>query len=186
MVKMWVRAHTVLCVIALMVGTMAGPRDRKLAGEEWPYYGGDPGATKYSTLDQITAANVKDLRVAWRHPGIPPDAAKAYPEILKELPGRERHLFFENSSNESRNNFQSTPLMVGGVMYAVNLIGLVEAIDPLTGKALWVQEPLLQGLAGYADRQKIRGLGYWREGTDARTFNVRGRYLFALDAKTGK
>jgi glucose dehydrogenase len=186
MVKMWVRALTLLCGIGLMAGTMAAPRDRKLAGAEWPYYGGDPGATKYSTLDQITAANVKDLHVAWRHPGIPPEVATAYPEILKELPGRERHLFFENSSNESRNNFQSTPLMVDGVMYAVNLIGLVEAIDPVTGKTLWVQEPLLQGLAGYADRQKIRGLGYWRDGNDARTFNVRGRSLFALDAKTGK
>jgi glucose dehydrogenase len=27
---------------------------------------------------------------------------------------------------------------------------------------------------------------YWRDGQDARTISVRGRYLFALNAKTGK
>ena len=28
---------------------------------EWRYYGGDPGNTKYSPLDQINAKNVKEL-----------------------------------------------------------------------------------------------------------------------------
>ena len=33
---------------------------------EWRYYGGDAGSTKYSPLDQINKDNVKDLRIAWR------------------------------------------------------------------------------------------------------------------------
>src|SRR4026208_1903436 len=33
---------------------------------EWRFFGGDAGATRYSPPNQITAANVRDLRVAWR------------------------------------------------------------------------------------------------------------------------
>ena len=32
-----------------------------------PYYGGDPGAMRYSTLTQITAANVSKLKEVWRY-----------------------------------------------------------------------------------------------------------------------
>src|ERR1700709_2152877 len=35
------------------------------ANGEWRYYGGDAGTTKYSPLDQINAANVKDLKIVW-------------------------------------------------------------------------------------------------------------------------
>jgi len=33
---------------------------------EWRFYAGDAGSTKYSPLDQINAANVKQLEIAWR------------------------------------------------------------------------------------------------------------------------
>ena len=33
---------------------------------EWRTYGGDLGHTRYSPLDQINAANFKELEVAWR------------------------------------------------------------------------------------------------------------------------
>ena len=32
---------------------------------EWRSYGGDTGSTKYSALDQITAENFNDPKVAW-------------------------------------------------------------------------------------------------------------------------
>ncbi len=35
------------------------------AQQGWTVYGGDPGNTRYSTLSQITPANVKNLKVAW-------------------------------------------------------------------------------------------------------------------------
>ena len=34
---------------------------------EWPYYGGDAGGQRYSTLDQINKQNVKQLKVAWTY-----------------------------------------------------------------------------------------------------------------------
>ena len=54
---------------------------------QWPTYGGDLGNTRYAPLDQITAANFKDLHVAWR---FRTDSLGPKPEY----------------------NFQSTPLMV--------------------------------------------------------------------------
>ena len=33
---------------------------------EWRVNGGDTGSTRYAPLDQINAANVKDLQVIWR------------------------------------------------------------------------------------------------------------------------
>jgi glucose dehydrogenase len=35
------------------------------AAQDWPSYGNDPGAQRFSTLDQIRAANVARLRTAW-------------------------------------------------------------------------------------------------------------------------
>src|SRR6185369_15969974 len=40
---------------------------RKPAGKEWPAAGGDWGNTRYSTLDKINVANVKELGGAWQH-----------------------------------------------------------------------------------------------------------------------
>ena len=53
---------------------LAAPRPRAVPGTgppstatgEWPTYGGDLASTKYSPLDQITAANFASLKVAWR------------------------------------------------------------------------------------------------------------------------
>lgn len=35
------------------------------AGQDWPYRGGDPGGTRFSTLTEITPANVATLERAW-------------------------------------------------------------------------------------------------------------------------
>jgi len=38
-----------------------------LLGQEWPFYAGDAGGTKYSALDQINRANVTRLKQAWTY-----------------------------------------------------------------------------------------------------------------------
>src|SRR4051812_7186759 len=61
-------------------------------GGEWRTYGGDLASTHYSPLDQINKDNFDKLEIAWR---FKTDALGPKPEF----------------------NFQSTPLMVGGVVY---------------------------------------------------------------------
>ena len=75
--------------------------------------------------------------------------------------------------------------MVGGVLFAPNAIGFVEAFDAGTGKTLWVEPPLDSGPTGYRG-STTRGVAYWRSGDDARLLVQHSEYLLALDPKTGK
>lgn len=140
----------------------ASARQAQSERVEWRYYSGDNGSTKYSPLDQINKSNVASLKIAWKRPQV--DAS-----LLQGAPVR------------LLNNFRSTPIMVDGVLYASNGVGLAEAFDPETGKTLWVQKPDAEGMRGSANR----GVAYWGAGTDARIITFRNRYLYALNPKTG-
>ena len=133
----------------------------------WTYYAGDKGATRYSPLDQITRENVKNLRVAWRRPAIDPQLKQTYPDLSPS------------------NYFRSTPIIIGGTLYAPDGVGLLEAFDATSGRGVWTQEPThptMQEAAG----ESTRGAEYWRRGNDERVLIVRGQYLYAVNAKTGK
>jgi quinoprotein glucose dehydrogenase len=134
---------------------------------EWRYFAGDIGSTRYSPLAQITKENVRQLRVTWRRPAVNPAATTGIGDFRVNP------------------NFHSTPLMIGGVLYASNGVGLVEAMDPQTGSTLWMQKPL------DADGKKLegtsnRGLAYWTDGSDRRLLAIRGPHLFALNPETGE
>jgi quinoprotein glucose dehydrogenase len=152
---------------AIVLGTALAAAQQGARGGEWTRYGGDAGTTKYAPLDQINQANVSQLRVAWRREAVDASLSTRVPNLSYS------------------NNFRATPLMIGGVLYSPNAIGLVEAFHPGTGKTLWVQEPFPgdpgQGLQG----DSARGVAYWSEGTERRLFVIRGEYLVALDPRTG-
>lgn len=133
---------------------------------QWRYYSGDQGASKYSPLAQINANNVNSLQIAWRRPAVNPALLEAFPETAYY------------------NNFRNTPLMVDGVLFGSNGIGLLEAFHPATGEVLWMQKPTEDngGLRGSA----MRGVAYWEDESDRRLFTVRGEHLYALDADNGE
>jgi len=148
---------TVLVLATAVVHSQSG---------EWRSYSGDPGSRKYSPLDQITKANVRNLKIAWRRPAVDP-----------QLLARDSELKFQN-------NFRATPLMVNGVLYSPNGIGLVEAFNPGTGQTIWVQE-LPPGVA-LRGGDSTRGVAYWRDGANERIFVQRGEALMALNLRTGQ
>jgi glucose dehydrogenase len=152
--------------LALGVASIHGADARKTG--EWPYYSGDNHSTKYSPLDQIDRDNVARLRVAWRRPQVDPALLASNPEL------------------RLANRYTATPIMVNGVLYAPDGLGLVEAIDPETGKTLWAQKPLVPGPDGLQGGGAHWGVAYWSQGSEARIFSTRGQYLFALDAKNGQ
>ena len=49
-----------LCGIAAPILAQYGAKNG-----EWTVFGGDPGSTRYSPLDQINRDNVRNLQVAW-------------------------------------------------------------------------------------------------------------------------
>jgi quinoprotein glucose dehydrogenase len=86
------------------------------------------------------------------------------------------------------NYLRSTPIVIDGVLYAQNVHGLVVAFDGETGKTVWEQE-LFARTREEAAGSSTRGVDYWRGGggnADQRIFAIRGEYLYALNAQTGK
>ncbi|MEQ8312765.1 MAG: pyrroloquinoline quinone-dependent dehydrogenase [Gammaproteobacteria bacterium] len=131
---------------------------------EWPSYGGDLGNTRYSNLDQINADNFSELEVAWRFKT-------------------------DNLGPRPEYRFQSTPLMIDGVIFSTaGSRRSVVALDAATGELLWVHRFEEGRRAEEAPRQLSgRGLSYWAEGNDRRIIYVTPGYqMIALDADTGQ
>jgi quinoprotein glucose dehydrogenase len=139
---------------------------------EWRQYGGSQGFDRYSPLDLINRGNIQGLRVLWTRPALDSSLTQQFPDLTAGA------------------YFRSTPIMVEGILYAPDGVGLVEAFDARSGKTLWVQQPYAPTLAE-AIGGSTRGVAYWK-GIGAsgicqtRIFNIHGNYLYALDARSGK
>src|SRR5262249_46417916 len=119
---------------------------------EWPAYAGTYASAKYSPLDQINAANVATLALAWRWTSPDQAVRAAHPGLAPSF----RH--------------EATPLMVNGVLYTSTSLSQVAAIDAASGRAKWVFDP-----EAYKRRKSAtslgwvhRGVAHWRDGADER------------------
>ncbi|MBI1872832.1 MAG: pyrroloquinoline quinone-dependent dehydrogenase [Acidobacteria bacterium] len=159
--RWFVRVAPVVCAFLATTVVIAGQSGAK--NGEWRTYGGDLGHTRYSPLDQITAANFGKLEIAWR---LKTDNLGSRPEFQLEV----------------------TPLMANGVVYATaGTRRAVVALDAATGEVLWVHGER-EGPRGAAAPRQLsgRGLAYWSDGAEERILYVTPGYrMIALDAKTG-
>ena len=134
---------------------------------EWLYYGGDPGGMKYSPLTDVNANNVMRLRLAWQwsHWETPLEQYKTSPGF-----------------------FESTPLMIDGVLYVTTPYNSIAALDAETGAERWRfdGEGYKLGQLLSASGWKLRGTAFWRDGDKLRVFLNSRHRLFSLDARTGK
>ncbi len=141
------------------------------AAGEWSQFSGDLQGTKYSPLDRITAENADQLGIAWRWPS--PDRE------IEPLNPRWR-----------ASKYQDTPLIIDGVMYTVTTLGLVAALDPGTGRTLWVHDP--ESYQGFDTRPangsfSHRGMAYWRGGAARRLLiGTVDAQLLSIDTETGR
>jgi quinoprotein glucose dehydrogenase len=136
------------------------------ANVEWPQYGGNIAAQRYSPLAQINRDNASRLEIAWTF-----NTANYGPKP------------------EARN--ETTPLMIDGVLYTtVGITRNVVAIDPKTGETLWAWRPNdgEQRFAAAPRKTSGRGLSYWKDGAGSeRLFVVTpGFFLVSLDPATGR
>src|SRR5471032_2009150 len=134
------------------------------AAGDWPHYTADIRGTKYSPLDQISAANFRALEVAWR---FKTDMLGPRPEYKLE----------------------GTPLAINGVLYTTGgTRRSVVALDGKTGELLWAHSYREGERAAVSPRQLSgRGVAYWSDGKgDDRVLYVTTGYrLVAISAKTG-
>jgi quinoprotein glucose dehydrogenase len=160
----------IAAVVAAVVVALA-VTDGQTTGE-WRYYAGDLASTKYSPLDQINRSNVSRLRIAWRRPQIGSDFTAA------------------NSTSRLGNNYRSTPLMINGVLFATNAVGVAEAFDPETGRPLWSQKIAgdLGGTGPAGLGGAIRAVAHWNGNGagERRIFTYHKQFLYALNPETGE
>jgi len=144
---------------ALLGGSvLAGNFAMAAPGEDWPNYGNDRGAQRYSPLTQITPANVTSLKVAWTYHMKPADATRVATS-------------------------ETTPLVVGNVMYLGSPYGRIVALDATTGKEIWNYK-----MPGNT-RPAPRGMAYWPgDGKYAPEllFGTNDGKMMAINVKTGK
>jgi quinoprotein glucose dehydrogenase len=154
---------TFVCVTLLGSATIAQ------TSADWPTFGGDAGGGQYSALEQVSAANVGRLKLAWTH----------------------------NSGDKAW--LQATPIHANNSLYYCTPMNRVIALDPVTGKERWRFDPHKDdGGEGLIDqpRQTVRcrSVAYWeapepRAGIpcEKRVFkgDINGN-VYAIDADTGK
>jgi quinoprotein glucose dehydrogenase len=122
-------------------GSAAAAPPADVAGENWPHYGGTLAGQRYSSLDQITTANVDQLEVAWTY-------------RTGEVRG---------PRDVTETTYQVTPIKIGNLLYLCTAHSVAIALDPVTGTERWRFDP--QG--GYEDdrqHQTCRGLAYFSVG----------------------
>jgi quinoprotein glucose dehydrogenase len=136
-------------------------RSSQFAGDDWPFYHGDPGGTHYSTLQQINLQTVSGLEVAWTY-----ETGDAF------------------GQGRSQSDMQSNPLIIGGRMFLVSPKGRLICLDPASGAELWAYDP--SGDVPVKTKQRSRGVSYWKGGDDERVFFTFRKDLIAVDARTGQ
>jgi alcohol dehydrogenase (cytochrome c) len=120
--------------------------------QNWLTYSGDYSSHHYSLLQQISLANVKDLELKW---------------------------VFQAQSLQK---FESTPLVVDGVMYVTQPPNDVVALDPKTGRAFWVYRYSPSSDAKPCCGRVNRGVAMLGDTLFMATIDA---HLIAIDAKNG-
>lgn len=148
------------------------PLTNKEPSIEWPAYGRDVQGTRYLPAVNITRDNVDQLEVAriFRTGEADADFATTEPA-----------------------SFESTPIVVDGIMYVATPLGRVIALDAANGEERWVYDPEIRRDVTYGDFAS-RGISTWLNeavvigGNCRRTLYVANAQsqLVALDARTGK
>jgi len=164
-----------MAIIAALLAACSQPPQPRLppaADVDWPFYGGDAGGERYSPAAQITAANVRALKIAWTY-------------STGDVASKGRAL--RDAA------FEDTPILAGGRLYVCSPFNEVSAVDPGTGRQLWRFDPKIDTRVDYPNSFACRGVAYWRdpaappsaECSERIYMNSNDRRLFALDARTG-
>ena len=139
---------------------------------DWPSYGFDPAGTRFSPAAQITPANAHSLTLAWTY---------RTGETRPELAAR------------NRAEFETTPIVIGGVMYLNTPLGRLIALDPTSGSELWTFDARVDRAVDPGDFAS-RGVTAWTDPAASHDAPCAMRIflatvdarLIAIDGRTGK
>jgi quinoprotein glucose dehydrogenase len=149
-----------ICTCCVVVGAKAGSQSNPVhqtggANADWPVYGGTEANIKYSKLAQINVHNVATLKEVWRFDS-------------KETGGLE-----------------TTPIIIGKVLYAYTPQQEVIALDAASGRLLWKFDSQKDFGADRVASRAERGLSYWQSGNDRRVLAGISHYVYEINAADG-
>src|SRR4051812_19691087 len=148
------------------------------AAEDWVAYGGTGHGTRYSSLNEITAKNVGNLKLAWEF--------------------RTGDTKTPDDPDEFTN--EATPLKIGDLLYTCSPHQIVFALEAATGKLRWRFDPQIERHKSF-QHMTCRGVSYHETAPGAVTADgapapsdcprriflpTNDGRLFALDADAGK
>jgi alcohol dehydrogenase (cytochrome c) len=154
------RRFCFLAAILIVIGSATAaqvPAERLLRAIEepqnWLMYSGDYAGRRYSPLTQISPANVRNLEMKWIYQG----------QVL--------------------GSWESSPLVVGGVMYVTQRPNDIVALDAKTGRIFWIYK--YTGSSDYkvccgANNRGLAILG------DTLFMGTLDAHLVAVDARSGR
>lgn len=148
------RLAIALAFAGLLPAQVAYERILKAESEpaNWLTYSGNYAGHRFSSLNQITEANVANLRPLWAY------------------------------QTNSLQKFETTPIVVDGVMYISEPPSNVTALDTRTGRALWKYRRTMPEDVRVCCGQVNRGVAVLGDLVYVGTIDA---HLVALNAKTG-
>src|SRR5438105_7153644 len=155
---MRIRAFAILAATVLPLMAQAPVTYERLlqADQEpgnWLMYSGNYKSWRFSRLDQIHTRNVKDLRVKW---------------------------LFQGRQQEK---FETTPLVIDGIMYLTRPENDVFALDAETGRVMWTYSHRNPERTYNCCGRVNRGLAILGNRLYMNTLDM---HLIAIDAKSGR
>ena len=139
-------------MVALLLSAAAAPLS--CSAGHWPYYGGDAGSSKYSSLAQIDAGNVQ-LAASRMDLGQSRRCARLL-RTTRERPGY----------------FKPTPIMIDGVLYTSTAFSQVAAIDAghrARRAGFSIRSAYTAGRRPANSGWQHRGVAYWSGKVGGRT-----------------
>ena len=121
--------------------------------QNWLTYSGNYASTRFTPLAQITPANVRNLKLQWVY------------------------------QSPVAGNWQTTPLVVDGIMYLTQRLNDVVALDAATGRAFWTYRYTPSADRVVCCGANNRGLAILGNTLYMGTLDAQ---LIAIDAKSGR
>jgi glucose dehydrogenase len=133
------------------------------AKNDWPMFGGDAGAQRFSTLSQVNVSNVTKLKLAWQY-GIDPNLSRLT-AAQRVIPPTE-----------------AVPIVIGNVLFTPTAKHTIVALETDTGREIWKYDLGKPGAP-------LRGVTFWPG--DAKNppqifAGLSDGHLIALNALDGK
>lgn len=146
-----------LIICTLLAYSCEQPTESYIDYSNWETYSGDPSGAKYSSLTQINATNVNNLRPAWVYRA-------------------------DDMQTSPRTEIQCNPIIIGEIIYLISPGLKLIALEAGTGKEIWTFDPY----PGEKSAGTVRGLTYWDDAEGGKVFYAAGPYLYQLFAQSGE